>query len=191
MMIKSNGGSGTLQNVVFEEFLSHGTAYGIDVDQNWSGQKRAAGDGVQLQNITFLVRPSTPPSVHMPHSPQSFVELGRQRRRRRETPAHPVPVLGRGAVLQHPPHERVHVVADGQGGHEVRLRVRRRRMLEPRAEPHELRGAHDELHAPRAVHDPRDARGRLEERVRDEFADTDAVSIRFRVCAWGGLLGGR
>ena len=61
MMIKSNGGSGTLQNVIFGNLLTRGSAYGLNVDQYWSGQSTASGDGVQLYNITFLVRPSSPP----------------------------------------------------------------------------------------------------------------------------------
>lgn len=71
MMIKSNGGSGTLQNVVFEQFLTRGAAYGLNVNQYWSGQSTASGDGVQLYNITFLVRPlSSCPSVltNRPHT---------------------------------------------------------------------------------------------------------------------------
>ena len=68
MMIKSNGGSGTLQNVIFENFLTRGSAYGLNVDQYWSGQSTASGDGVQLYNITvFLVRPSSPP-LPLPHA---------------------------------------------------------------------------------------------------------------------------
>lgn len=68
MMIKSNGGSGTLQNVVFEQFLTRGAAYGLNVDQYWSGQSTASGDGVQLYNITFLVRPpSLPPALTPPN----------------------------------------------------------------------------------------------------------------------------
>ncbi|THH06186.1 hypothetical protein EW145_g4260 [Phellinidium pouzarii] len=52
-MIKSNGGSGYLKNVLLQNFIARGTAYGLDVDQFWSGTSTAAGDGVQLTNITF------------------------------------------------------------------------------------------------------------------------------------------
>ncbi|EJD00593.1 uncharacterized protein FOMMEDRAFT_187129 [Fomitiporia mediterranea MF3/22] len=52
-MIKSNGGNGTVKNVVFDTFLSRGTAYGLNVDQYWSELAEQAGDGVQLRNITF------------------------------------------------------------------------------------------------------------------------------------------
>lgn len=54
-MIKSNGGDGYLRNVVLDSFLARGTAYGLDVDQHWSGQTPVAGDGVSFSNITFSV----------------------------------------------------------------------------------------------------------------------------------------
>lgn len=54
-MIKSNGGSGYLRNVLLQNFIARGTAYGLDVDQFWSGQTTAAGNGVTLTNITFQV----------------------------------------------------------------------------------------------------------------------------------------
>lgn len=52
-MIKSNGGSGTVSNVVFESFIGHGNAYSLDIDQYWSSMSPVAGDGVELSNITF------------------------------------------------------------------------------------------------------------------------------------------
>ncbi|KZT05693.1 glycoside hydrolase family 28 protein [Laetiporus sulphureus 93-53] len=52
-MIKGNGGSGTVQNVVFENFLSRDTAYGLDVNEYWASISTLAGDGVLLKNITF------------------------------------------------------------------------------------------------------------------------------------------
>ena len=54
-MIKSNGGHGYVTNVLFQNFLATGTAYGLDIDQYWSSQTTAAGDGVTLTNITFEV----------------------------------------------------------------------------------------------------------------------------------------
>ena len=54
-MIKSNGGSGYVRNVLFDNFLSRNTAYGLNVDQYWSRQSVGEGDGVQLSNITFRV----------------------------------------------------------------------------------------------------------------------------------------
>ncbi|KAJ9223750.1 CAZyme family GH28 [Paecilomyces variotii] len=53
MMIKSNGGSGFVENVLFENFIGHGNAYSLNIDSHWSGQSEAEGDGVQLSNITF------------------------------------------------------------------------------------------------------------------------------------------
>lgn len=54
-MIKSNGGSGYVRNVLFENFQSKGTAYGLNIQQYWDRMDRADGDGVQLTNITFKV----------------------------------------------------------------------------------------------------------------------------------------
>ncbi|KAI0633587.1 rhamnogalacturonan-hydrolase [Trametes polyzona] len=53
LMIKSNKGSGYVRNVQFDNFLSHGTAYGLNIDQYWSSQKPGQGAGVQLSDITF------------------------------------------------------------------------------------------------------------------------------------------
>ena len=50
-MIKSNGGSGTVSNVVLENFIGHGNAYSLDIDQYWSSMSTIAGAGVQLNNI--------------------------------------------------------------------------------------------------------------------------------------------
>ena len=50
-MIKSNGGSGTVSNVILENFIGHGNAYSLDIDQYWSSMDPVAGDGVQLNNI--------------------------------------------------------------------------------------------------------------------------------------------
>ncbi|KAL4897484.1 pectin lyase fold/virulence factor [Aspergillus ambiguus] len=51
-MIKSNGGSGTVSNVVLENFIGHGNAYSLDIDGYWSSMDTSDGDGVQLNNIT-------------------------------------------------------------------------------------------------------------------------------------------
>lgn len=75
MMIKSNGGSGSVENVVFQDFIGtlllfsrndyhprnvlindnsgHGNAYSLNVDSYWSSQSTAAGNGVEYNNITF------------------------------------------------------------------------------------------------------------------------------------------
>ncbi|KAI1791435.1 rhamnogalacturonase [Ganoderma leucocontextum] len=52
-MIKSNLGSGYVRNVVFDHFISRGTAYGLDINQFWASQTPGTGAGVQLSNITF------------------------------------------------------------------------------------------------------------------------------------------
>ena len=56
-MIKSNMGSGYVRNVLFQNFIARGTAYGLNVNQYWSSQSPGSGAGVQLSNITFQVRP--------------------------------------------------------------------------------------------------------------------------------------
>lgn len=53
MMIKSFGGSGYVENVVFENFIGHGNAYSLDIDQYWASMKQVVGDGVKLSNLTF------------------------------------------------------------------------------------------------------------------------------------------
>ena len=50
-MIKSNGGSGNVANVVLENFIGHGNAYSLDIAQYWSSMSTLEGDGVQLDNI--------------------------------------------------------------------------------------------------------------------------------------------
>ncbi|KZT65507.1 glycoside hydrolase family 28 protein [Daedalea quercina L-15889] len=52
-MIKGNGGSGTVSNVVFESFISRDTAYGLDVNEYWASISPLDGPGVTLENITF------------------------------------------------------------------------------------------------------------------------------------------
>ncbi|THH13679.1 hypothetical protein EW146_g6568 [Bondarzewia mesenterica] len=53
MMVKSNGGSGTVDNVLMENFTSQGTAYGLDVNQYWASMSTLDGDGVKLSNFVF------------------------------------------------------------------------------------------------------------------------------------------
>ena len=50
-MIKSNGGSGSVSNVVLENFIGHGNAYSLDIDQYWSSMDPIEGEGVQLHSI--------------------------------------------------------------------------------------------------------------------------------------------
>nr|OQO31566.1 putative rhamnogalacturonase B [Rachicladosporium sp. CCFEE 5018] len=53
LLIKSNGGSGTVSNAVFENFIGHANAYSLDIDQYWSSMDTIAGNGVQLNNIVI------------------------------------------------------------------------------------------------------------------------------------------
>ena len=52
MMIKSNGGSGYVEDVVFENFIGHSNAYAFDIDQYWTSMSAISGNGVALSNIT-------------------------------------------------------------------------------------------------------------------------------------------
>lgn len=52
-MIKSNGGSGSLENAQFNNFMGHTNAYTLDLDSAWSSQTTAAGSGVQYSNLSF------------------------------------------------------------------------------------------------------------------------------------------
>lgn len=53
MMIKSHGGSGYVEDVRFENFIGHGNAYSLDIDQYWTSMSALSGNGVQLSNLTF------------------------------------------------------------------------------------------------------------------------------------------
>lgn len=50
-MIKSNGGSGQVSNVVLENFIGHSNAYSMNIEQYWESMDPVDGDGVQLSNI--------------------------------------------------------------------------------------------------------------------------------------------
>lgn len=77
-MIKSNGGSGSVKNVLFDDFLvTGGSAYALDVNQYWSSMSTLDGDGVALSNITFKVRREPSPKSLSLHSLRMLVELGR------------------------------------------------------------------------------------------------------------------
>jgi rhamnogalacturonan hydrolase len=67
-MVKSNGGSGTVSNLVLENFigmlgliraqrnadvLGHGNAYSLDIDAYWSSMSTIDGEGVELNNVTI------------------------------------------------------------------------------------------------------------------------------------------
>lgn len=50
-MLKSNGGSGSVSNLVLENFIGHSNAYSLNIEQYWESMKTLPGDGVQLFNI--------------------------------------------------------------------------------------------------------------------------------------------
>lgn len=52
-MIKSNGGSGTVKNVAFNNFMGHSNAYTLDFDTAWSSMDVVDGDGITYSNISF------------------------------------------------------------------------------------------------------------------------------------------
>ncbi|KAK4139428.1 glycoside hydrolase family 28 protein [Dichotomopilus funicola] len=52
MMIKSNGGSGTAENVKFDNFIGHNNAYSLNIDQAWASMTPASGSGIHLKDIT-------------------------------------------------------------------------------------------------------------------------------------------
>ncbi|KAL2812150.1 pectin lyase fold/virulence factor [Aspergillus granulosus] len=52
-MVKSNGGGGTVSNLVLENFIGHGNAYSLDIDAYWSSMSTIEGDGVELNNVTI------------------------------------------------------------------------------------------------------------------------------------------
>ncbi|KAF2685414.1 glycoside hydrolase family 28 protein [Lentithecium fluviatile CBS 122367] len=53
MMIKDNGGSGYVEDVVFENFIGHSNAYAANIDQYWSSMSSLGSTGAQLSNITY------------------------------------------------------------------------------------------------------------------------------------------
>ncbi|RAK75813.1 putative extracellular rhamnogalacturonase [Aspergillus fijiensis CBS 313.89] len=53
MLIKSNGGSGFIENVVLENFIGHGNAYSLDIDSAWASMSTVEGDGIQMSNFTI------------------------------------------------------------------------------------------------------------------------------------------
>jgi hypothetical protein len=106
-MIKSNGGSGYLRNVLLDNFQVRGTAYGLNVQQYWSGMTPVDGNGVQLNNITFSVCsihvPSAIARINAALSHSYLPELEWQRRRRH-------PTSSRSILLRrwYPLHEHDH-----------------------------------------------------------------------------------
>ncbi|KUJ19449.1 glycoside hydrolase family 28 protein [Mollisia scopiformis] len=52
-MIKSNGGSGSVYNCAFNNFMGHTNAYTLDVNAYWTDETLAAGDGVEYYDLSF------------------------------------------------------------------------------------------------------------------------------------------
>jgi rhamnogalacturonan hydrolase len=52
-MIKSNGGSGSVNNCQFNNFIGHSNAYSLDINGYWSDESPAAGNGVLFENLSF------------------------------------------------------------------------------------------------------------------------------------------
>lgn len=52
-MIKSKGGSGSVHDCQFNNFIDHSNAYGLDINGYWSSQSAAAGNGIVLTNPSF------------------------------------------------------------------------------------------------------------------------------------------
>jgi rhamnogalacturonan hydrolase len=53
LMIKSNGGNGSVYSCSFNNFMGHSNAYTLDIDSYWSQETTVAGDGVLLYDLTF------------------------------------------------------------------------------------------------------------------------------------------
>ena len=51
--IKTNGGSGTVTNCLFENFIIHGSAYTLTANEYWESSD--GGTGVQLSDLTYTV----------------------------------------------------------------------------------------------------------------------------------------
>lgn len=52
-MIKSNGGSGSVTGLSFNNFMGHSNAYTLDFDTAWSSMDVSDGDGISYSNISF------------------------------------------------------------------------------------------------------------------------------------------
>jgi rhamnogalacturonan hydrolase len=53
LLIKSNGGNGSVSESSFKGFIGHNNAYSLDIDGYWIQQDTAAGDGVFFTGLTF------------------------------------------------------------------------------------------------------------------------------------------
>ncbi|TVY17904.1 putative rhamnogalacturonase B [Lachnellula arida] len=53
LLLKSNGGSGSVYSCSFTNFMGHSNAYTLDIDGYWSSETTATGDGVLYHDLTF------------------------------------------------------------------------------------------------------------------------------------------
>jgi rhamnogalacturonan hydrolase len=53
LLIKSNGGSGSLYNCAFNNFMGHTNAYTLDINAYWTDETLAAGNGVEYYDLSF------------------------------------------------------------------------------------------------------------------------------------------
>src|SRR3981081_139271 len=53
LMIKSNGGSGSVYSSVFQNFIGHHNAYSLYIDGYWTKAAAGVGDGVVYHDLTF------------------------------------------------------------------------------------------------------------------------------------------
>ena len=54
-MFKSNGGGGTVKNVLLNNFVGHSNAYTLDLDTAWSSMSKADGNGIRRTRFVELV----------------------------------------------------------------------------------------------------------------------------------------
>jgi len=52
MLLKSNGGSGSVSDSIFQNFIGHGNAYSLDINAFWESAT-AVGSGVLYTGLTF------------------------------------------------------------------------------------------------------------------------------------------
>ena len=53
LLIKSKGGSGPLNNALFNNFTGHRNRYALNLDSFWPGQEAEPGQGVEIDSLTF------------------------------------------------------------------------------------------------------------------------------------------
>jgi rhamnogalacturonan hydrolase len=53
MLLKSNGGNGTVSDCVFSNFIGHSNAYSLYIDAYWTELALQAGNGILYTDLTF------------------------------------------------------------------------------------------------------------------------------------------